>query len=50
MKNLSKPEQAFKAYLSGKGIQPFSAVTPEEVAREAALFNEWAGVCALPLE
>lgn len=50
VKTLSRAEQAFKAYLGEKSIQPFSAVTPEEVARETALFNEWAGECALPFE
>ncbi|MCX7123710.1 MAG: alpha/beta hydrolase [Gammaproteobacteria bacterium] len=50
MKKLSNAEQKFKAYLEENHIKPFTAGTEEEVVREAALFQEWAGPMALSFE
>jgi acetyl esterase len=48
MKKLSPAEEKFKAYLFANHIQPFSAVTAEAIAKEKALFEEWAGDAVLP--
>lgn len=50
MKKLSAAEQRFKDYLLANNIQPFSAVTEEEIQHEAKLFQEWAGEPALPFK